>query len=161
MGDICHIMFYISNLMVNLVGIHQLKLIPLHLQLMLLSSTSLMPVVFGLINGENMDIPFDLLAEKDHGRFFIRSIYSDQIFSLAGGWWNGTGFDNAGSYGNYWSTAYLDSSLALNLYFDSFSLYMNSYSRRFGFSIRLHNISSSPVREPLCVTLRASKVCLI
>ena len=58
-------------------------------------------------------------------------------FLLAGYYGNGS-FSNGGSYGNYWSsTSRSSSNVARNLYFDSSYVdSANSYSRRYGFSVR-------------------------
>ena len=94
--------------------------------------------------------------------FSIRSIYSAQIFSLAGGYWGNTTNGWTTSHGVYWSTIF--ASLNDAWYLILFSTYIGitpEESRYVGHSIRFHSISSSPALRPLCVTLRASKVCLI
>ena len=60
------------------------------------------------------------------------------VFLPAAGFRNGTSVSSVGSYGYYWSSSYLNSTYAFNLFFYSGSVYPGSSDRRYyGFSVRL------------------------
>jgi hypothetical protein len=60
----------------------------------------------------------------------------NSIFLSASGYYHGTSLYDRGSYGDYWSARYDDSSYAYYLYFGSSNHSMSYYFRYYGFSVR-------------------------
>ncbi len=71
------------------------------------------------------------------GRRFTSRINGNSIFFPASGYRNGTGLDNRGSYGYYWSSSLQSQANGYILYFSSGGVDPANYSGRFdGFSVR-------------------------
>ena len=71
------------------------------------------------------------------GRRFTSRINGNSIFFPAAGNRYGTGLDNHGSYGNYWSASLSSQTLGYDLYFNSGGIYpADAVDRFYGFSVR-------------------------
>ena len=96
---------------------------------------------YELINRNNTTSTWTSINGVTGYKFSNKTNYSKYIFLPAGGRWDDTGHDGAGSYGRYWSTAYTSSSNACNIGFDSSTVSWYNYDNRHtGRSIR-------PVRQ--------------
>jgi hypothetical protein len=71
------------------------------------------------------------------GRRFTSKINGNSIFMPFAGYIYGTGLDNRGSNGNYWSASLYSAANGYNLYFNSGGVFPADISSRFcGFSVR-------------------------
>ena len=71
------------------------------------------------------------------GRRFTSRINGNSIFFPASGYRKGTGLDNRGSRGNYWSASLSSQTNGYNLNFNSTTVNpANSLNRFYGFSVR-------------------------